>query len=134
MLNAHTAAPFPSPPPKAQTECSPPQPAAPPADFQKAVEEVRAILWEKVAIIRDGRHLTEAVKSLSDLTLAPPSHPSRRIHEAANILTVARLIARCALARQESRGAHYRSDFPLKNELKRPQHSYLSQNSLPFFE
>ena len=55
-------------------------------------------------------------------------HPSRQAHEACNILTVARLIARCALAREESRGAHYRSDFPLKNETKPPRHSYMTKS------
>jgi succinate dehydrogenase/fumarate reductase flavoprotein subunit len=34
----------------------------------------------------------------------------------ANLLTVARLIARGALRREESRGAHFRSDFPSKND------------------
>jgi L-aspartate oxidase len=106
----------------------------PPTDSQKAVEEARGILWDKVAIIRDGKNLTEAVKRLAELALPELLKPSREAHESANILTVARLIARCALAREESRGAHYRSDFPLKNDDKRPQHSYLSKNSLPFFE
>lgn len=33
-------------------------------------------------------------------------------HEDRNLLTIGALVARSALARQESRGAHYRSDFP----------------------
>jgi L-aspartate oxidase len=99
-----------------------------------AVEEARAILWDHVAIIRNGKHLSEAVKRLAELSLPEPPHPSRQAHEACNILTVARLIARCALAREESRGAHYRSDFPLKNEAKPPRHSYISKEFPPFFE
>jgi L-aspartate oxidase len=106
---------------------------SPPADSQKAIEEARAILWDKVAIIRNGKHLSEAVKRLGELSLPQPLTPSRQAYEACNILTVARLIARCALAREESRGAHYRSDFPMKNETKPPRHSYISKNSLPFF-
>ena len=120
MLNKHTPAPFPSPPPNPRAQNRPPPAApaghAPPPIRQKAVEEARAILWDKVAIIRNGKHLSEAVKRLAELSLPEPPHPSRQAHEAGNILTVARLIARCALAREESRGAHYRSDFPLKNE------------------
>ncbi len=138
ILNKHTPAPFPSSPSNPRAECSQlaaPLPSTPPpTDFQKTVDEARAILWDKVAIIRNGKHLSEAVKRLAELSLPPPLQPSRQTHEAWNILTVARLIARCACAREESRGAHYRSDFPLKNETKPPRHSYLSRNSAPFFE
>jgi len=138
MLNQHTPAPFPSPPPNPRAPSSPlagPLPATPPpTDSQKAAEEARAILWDKVAIIRNGKHLSEAVKRLAELSLPETHSPARQAYEACNILTVARLIARCALAREESRGAHYRSDFPLKNETKPPRHSYVSENSPPFFE
>ena len=138
MLNKHAPAPFPPPPPKARVENS--QQAAalaatsPTTDPLKAIEEVRAILWGKVAILRNGKHLSEAVKRLFEISLPEPPDPSRQAYEAGNILTVARLIARCALAREESRGAHYRSDFPLKNESNPPRHSYITKNSLPFFE
>jgi L-aspartate oxidase len=137
MLGKHTPAPFPSPPPHSRAESTPLPaplpPTPPPADSSKVVEEARAILWDKVAIIRDGKHLSEAVKRLAELSLPDAPCSSRQACEAGNILTVARLIARCALAREESRGAHYRSDFPLKNESKHPQHSYISKNSPPFF-
>jgi L-aspartate oxidase len=139
MLNKHTPAPFPSSPPNTRAHSSPlvaPSPATPPADSQKAdkaVAEARAILWDKVGIIRNGKHLTEAVKRLAELSLPETPAPSRQDYEACNILTVARLIARSALAREESRGAHYRSDFPLKDETKPPRHSYLSEGSPPFF-
>jgi L-aspartate oxidase len=137
MLNKHTPAPFPSPKPSASSKGNPvasvPK-AAPPLDPQKAVEEARAILWEKVGIIRDGKQLCEAVKRLTELSLVDTTQSSRADCEARNILTVATLIARCALAREESRGAHYRSDFPLKNEFKPPRHSYLTKVLPPFFE
>ena len=47
----------------------------------------------------------------------PPRPRSR------NILDAGLLIARSALAREESRGAHYRLDFPLKNDLRFQKHS-----------
>ncbi len=34
-----------------------------------------------------------------------------------NLLTVARLIARAALRREESRGAHYRDDYPQRDDI-----------------
>jgi L-aspartate oxidase len=137
MLNKRPAATFPSPPPNPRAETSPspaPLPAtSAPTDPYKVVEEARETLWEKVAIIRDGKHLAEAVKRLTELSLPglPPS--SRLAHEACNILTVARLIALCALAREESRGAHYRSDFPMKSGVEPARHSYISKNFPPFF-
>jgi L-aspartate oxidase len=138
MLNKLPAAKFLSPPTNPRSD-PPPQSTQPPAtpvatDAHKAVEEAQQILWDKVAIIRDGKHLAEAVKRLTELSLPEnPSH-SRLAHESCNILTVARLIALCALAREESRGAHYRSDFPIKNEAKPAHHSYISKNFPPFFD
>ena len=136
MLNKRPAATLPAPPATPHAE-SPPPPAPPastqPTDLEKAVEEARTILWENVAIIREGKHLQEAVARLTELSLPEPLPPSRSAHEACNVLTVARLIARCALAREESRGAHYRSDFPLKNEAKPPCHSYLLNDFPPYF-
>jgi L-aspartate oxidase len=137
MLNGHTPGPFPVAPAKGRTEVAATaptaQPAPPRAECHGVVEETRATMWDKVAIIRDGKHLAEAVKRLCELSVPTPAHPSRECYEACNILTVGRLIARCALAREESRGAHYRSDFPLKNESVAPQHSYISKPHPPFF-
>ena len=140
MLEKHTPREFPSPQenphlaaPHAGTTSTPPAPL-PVTDFEKAVEEARALLWDKVGIIRNGKHLCEAVKRLEEIQLPEPDPPSRRAYETCNILAVARLIARSALAREESRGAHYRSDFPLKNEAKPARHSYVSNNFPVFFE
>ncbi len=138
MLNQHVPAPFPTPKPNPRASTFPAAAAAgaatPPSDLQKAVEEARAILWDKVAILREGKHLCAAVKRLEELSQPDALQTSRSTCEAGNILTVASLIARCALAREESRGAHYRSDFPLKNESKPPRHSYIVKDFQPFFE
>ena len=138
MLNKHTPAPFPAPQPNPRAESRPPAAPGPAiaslADPQKAVEEARGILWDKVGIIREGKHLSEAVKRLEELSRLGTPQCSRSVCEAINILTVAPLIARCALAREESRGAHYRSDFPLKRDSNPPRHSYISRNCPPYFE
>ncbi len=138
MLNKHTPAPFPAPQPNPRAESRPPAAPGPAiaslADPQKAVEEARGILWDKVGIIREGKHLSEAVKRLEELSRLGTPQYSRSVCEAINILTVAPLIARCALAREESRGAHYRSDFPLKRDSNPPRHSYISRNCPPYFE
>jgi L-aspartate oxidase len=109
------------------------RPAGGRTDAEKVTQEVRCLLWDKVGIIRNGKDLREAVKRLDTLSLAPPNVPSRRFCEAQNILSVGRLIAHCALAREESRGAHYRADFPLKSETGTPKHSFISKNSSVYF-
>jgi aspartate oxidase len=101
---------------------------------QEIVEEVRSILWNKVGIIRNGTDLCDAMKRLDSLILAGPTAPSRRLCEARNILQVGRIITQCALARKESRGAHYRSDFPLKDEATAAKHSFASKLAPVFFE
>ena len=87
-------------------------------------KEVRSILWDKVGIIRNGKDLCYALKRLNSLLSTSPASPSRQAFEVCNILEVGRIITRCALAREESRGAHYRSDFLLKDESTPPMHSF----------
>ncbi|MEA2693112.1 MAG: L-aspartate oxidase [Acidobacteriota bacterium] len=69
---------------------------------------VRTLMWEKVGVVRDGQGLTEAVAALDRLA---ESHPNAA-GEARNLLWAGRLVAAAALARRESRGGHYRSDYP----------------------
>ena len=79
-----------------------------------AQDDVRRIAWECCGIVRDAEGLRRAICRLEP--------------DPGNMATVALLIARCALAREESRGAHFRSDFP----EKRPEfarHSIVSQEA-----
>jgi L-aspartate oxidase len=98
------------------------------SNWEQAVQDARCILWSKVGVMRNGKDLKEAVKRLEALELSPPSSALRGFYDARNVLEVGRLIAQCALAREESRGAHYRSDFPLKAEGAPAKHSYVGSN------
>jgi L-aspartate oxidase len=100
---------------------------------QETAHEVRSILWDKVGIIRTGKDLCDALKRLDSVVLVGPATPSRQFCEARNLLQVGRIITRCALARQESRGAHYRSDFPLKDEAASAKHSFAAKQGPVFF-
>jgi L-aspartate oxidase len=75
------------------------------AELQLAI---RRILWEKVGVVRDEKGLTA---SLDELEAMAESHP-HIAGEARNLLSVGRLVTAAALARSESRGGHYRSDYP----------------------
>jgi L-aspartate oxidase len=100
------------------------QPAASSKEVGKVLGEVRTLMWEKVGVIRSGEQLQSAVKQLLALAL-PATAPTRAYYEARNILETARVIARSALARKESRGAHYRTDHPLKDDSAPPTHSFV---------
>jgi L-aspartate oxidase len=69
---------------------------------------VRRLMWEQVGVVRDGRGLAAAVDGLASLAA---SHP-QATGEARNLLAAARMVAAAALARRESRGGHYRGDYP----------------------
>jgi L-aspartate oxidase len=69
-------------------------------------------MWRDVGIVRDGQRLRDVIAELEALRSDVPAPASRKAWEAANVLGTGLLIARSALAREESRGAHYRTDFP----------------------
>ena len=73
---------------------------------------LQALMWDKVGIVRDGDGLVAATRQLASWQAALPQPHDRASHELANLLLVARLMAEAALVREESRGAHYRADFP----------------------
>jgi L-aspartate oxidase len=70
---------------------------------------IRSLMWEKVGLVRDEDGLAFAVAELERLAMAHPQASG----EARNLLCVGRLLAAAALERRESRGGHYRSDYPL---------------------
>ncbi len=73
---------------------------------------LQTLLWDKVGIVRSGEGLKQAANTLTawEKELKPPT--DRPSHELANMVLVGRLMTEAALIREESRGAHFRSDFP----------------------
>ena len=69
-------------------------------------------MWSNVGVVRDAERLGEAVRRLRKILAALPAPDNRRRVEARNIAESGLAIARSALARLESRGGHYRSDYP----------------------
>jgi L-aspartate oxidase len=82
-----------------------------------------------VGIIRNGRDLNRALEQLSALEVKRPEKLGRAECELHNLWTLAQLITRCALAREESRGSHYRSDYPVPDDEKFLKHSVISKDS-----
>jgi L-aspartate oxidase len=81
---------------------------ADPAADAALTAAVRALRWEKVGVERDGRGLGEAVDRLDRLASENPGAAG----EAKNLLAAARMVSTAALARRESRGGHFRTDYP----------------------
>jgi L-aspartate oxidase len=81
---------------------------------------LQGLMWDKVGIVRDGVGLSEATATLGAWEGGLPAPNDRASHELCNMLVASRLMAHAALLREESRGAHYRSDFPApRNEWRR---------------
>ncbi len=73
---------------------------------------LQQLLWDKAGIIRDRESLNQAADVLAawQQSLRPPvDQPS---YELSNLILTGRLLTESALRREESRGAHFRSDFP----------------------
>lgn len=75
---------------------------------QVAADDVRRVMWDHVGIDRSAKGLQEGQRLLSEIETRLPVGAT----EEANMIETARLIARASLLRQESRGGHFRSDFP----------------------
>jgi L-aspartate oxidase len=73
---------------------------------------VRETMWRNVGVERDGDGLRTALERVDALARSAHAPTTLQEHEDRNLLTLGMLVTRGALARQESRGAHYRSDFP----------------------
>jgi len=77
-----------------------------------ARQELQELMWEYVGIIREDEGLKKALKLIEewDRFFVPMRKPEDL--ELKNLLTVGKCIAQAALARKESRGGHYRLDYP----------------------
>ncbi len=76
-------------------------------------KRVKRVMWERVGILRDKSSLKRALKEFSQIEQANLSASSR------NFVTLAKLVAQAALWREESRGGHFRTDFPEQREIWR---------------
>jgi L-aspartate oxidase len=70
------------------------------------------LMWDSVGIVRCGDDLERAVTTLSSWHTELKEPTDRSTYELGNMVLAGRLMAEAALDREESRGAHYRSDFP----------------------
>jgi fumarate reductase flavoprotein subunit len=117
------------------------QPFGPaPGDLNALRLRLLDLMWEDVGVIRTAEGLTRAVAGLDALEaeLLATGLPDMDLafnltwHDWLNLrslIEVSRVIARAALQRQDSRGAHYREDFPEAGELETSRFTLVRQVS-----
>jgi L-aspartate oxidase len=101
-------------------------------DAEQFIREVQQLMWSSVGIVRSRQGLAEAERDLQAAAERLPLPFSRRNCEARNIHTAALLITRSAIARRESRGAHYRTDYPSHDDVKFKKHSIVTEKGVRF--
>ncbi len=101
-------------------------------DEQALRRETQQLMWSNVGIVRDAGRLSNAVTRLQAILAELPLPDSPQRAEARNIAESGLAIARSALARTESRGGHYRSDFPCKDDTNFRKHSVIAGDRVRF--
>jgi L-aspartate oxidase len=102
------------------------------AGMEELIGQIQALLETEVGIVRTRMGMQRAVKTLEEM--APRlAHPkTRRAYEASNLHLAGLMVARSALAREESRGAHYRMEYPDHDDKKFLKHSVVRGEKVVF--
>ncbi len=80
---------------------------------KEAEQTLRRVMSAEAGVVRDAQSLTNALTSIVSL-----ERENEGDKQLANMLTTAKLITAAALKRKESRGAHFRSDYPAPDEAQ----------------
>lgn len=94
------------------------------------LKELQHRMWQDAGLLRDAAGLSAMKQELDRLRITPAAERSSL--ELANLHAVAELIVHSAIAREESRGAHYRNDFPKRDDVHFAKHSVVQGGSVSF--
>ncbi|MCR5261343.1 MAG: L-aspartate oxidase [Candidatus Gastranaerophilales bacterium] len=100
-------------------------------DFKVLRQTLRNLMWDKVGIIRNENNLKQALTEIDEIAKTfgyTDKCPSKEAYELRNLLTVAKLVTEFAIRRKESRGGHYREDYPGKHEPARHYTKSINDN------
>ncbi len=87
-------------------------------------DRVKRTMWEQVGLLREGKGISAAIAVLEEVAVQVRATQVRTLRqfktrlETLNLARVGRLIAGAALLRAESRGAHFRTDFPRRDDAR----------------
>jgi L-aspartate oxidase len=106
-------------------------------DFSTTREKIQRMMWNQAGLLRDAKGLRWAQEGLGRIAgenpLTSPTTSDRQGIELRNLQSTAELIVASALAREESRGAHYRNDFPKRDDERFQKHSVVSKGKAVSF-
>jgi len=101
---------------------------------EEGIGTIQNLMWRYAGVIRTGDSMRQTISVIDNLEERLPAPTSRRACEARNLQQIAWIILRSAISRKESRGAHFRTDFPEHNDAEFKKHSLLSRQSSVTFE
>ena len=93
-----------------------------------AKAEIRELMWRYAGIIRSASGLIHAKRALADLQWVTHLPMTALNNELKSMWIVADLVLRFSLEREESRGGHYREDFPLRDDVHWQRHLYAERS------
>jgi len=98
------------------------------AQLEKQIAELQAAMWSYAGLLRENLFLLEGFAAQAEFAdglkkLVRAGKSGRRLHEALALNRVAHAILHAALTRTESRGAHFRNDFPKRDDANFQKHS-----------
>ncbi len=99
----------------------------PSVDINTAQEMIRELMWRHAGILRNGGDLKKVADALAPLDQSISGNQIEAL-ELQNMLEVARLITRIAIARTESRGGHYREDYSERDDTNWRKHLVVRRN------
>ncbi len=91
-----------------------------------SLSALQMLHWDKVGIIRNKEGLTQAADILATWQQSLPQPEDRPSYELSNLILTGRLVTEAALPRGESRGAHFRADFP-QSSSQQQHHTVFSK-------
>ncbi len=100
--------------------------------LEDLIGEIREWMWTGVGIVRTRAGMQKTIRSLEEVMPKLANPKTRRGYEAANMHLAALLLARSAFAREESRGAHYRMEYPDHDDKKFLKHSVVRGDKVVF--
>jgi L-aspartate oxidase len=89
--------------------------------------DLQQLMWDAAGLSRNGEDLERALARLSGWS--EPEATDAKSAEDANLLVVARAVVASALARRESRGGHFRTDFPDRDPAQAAHSSIVPQHA-----
>ena len=105
-----------------------------PTKFEDVIEgkqKLKKIIWQGAGIIRNSQSLEDVLAQIEEMKSTSVKIGSRIVDylEFKNMLLIGEIITRAALYRTETRGSHYRTDFPKKDDLNWQYHSFLTMKN-----